>query len=56
MVRASQDGLEEFIKTEIVWQERIRAVGGTPAKDFSKLTTQVFHLDAREVSESFAKN
>jgi len=56
MVRASQDGLEEFIKTELVWQERIRAVGGTPAKDFSKLTTQVFHLDAREVAESFAKN
>jgi len=56
MVRASKDWLEEFIKTELIWQERIRAVGGTPAKDFSKLTTQVFHLDAREVSESFAKN
>lgn len=56
MVRASKDWLEEFIKTELVWQERIRTAGGTPAKDFTQLVRQVFHLDAREVKTAFTKH
>ncbi len=55
MVRASKDWLEEFIKTELVWQERIRTAGGTPAKDFTGLTRQIFQLDAREVKTAFMK-
>lgn len=55
MVRASKDWLEEFIKTELVWQERIRTAGGTPAKDFTKLVRQVFTLDAREVKSAFTR-
>lgn len=55
MVRASKDWLEEFIKTELVWQERIRTAGGTPAKDFTSLTRQVFILDAREVKSAFTR-
>lgn len=56
MVRASKEWLEEFIKTELVWQERIRTAGGTPAKNFTQLVRQVFHLDAREVKTAFAKH
>lgn len=55
MVHASQDGLEEFIKTELIWQERIRSAGWNPTKDFSKLMRQVFSLDAREVKTAFSK-
>ena len=55
MVRASEDSMAEFVKTELVWQERIRAVGGTPAKDFTRLVTRIFPLDAREVAQAFAK-
>ena len=55
MVRASEESMAEFVKTELVWQERIRAVGGTPAKDFTRLVTRIFPLDAREVTQAFAK-
>lgn len=38
-----------------MWQERIRTAGGTPAKDFTKLMRQIFHLDAREVKNAFIR-
>ena len=51
MVRASKESLAEFIKTELVWQERIRTAGGTPAKDFMNLKSDIFQLDARDVAK-----
>ncbi|MDD2693690.1 MAG: hypothetical protein PHY14_02055 [Candidatus Gracilibacteria bacterium] len=55
MVRASTDSLEEFIKTEKMWQERIRAVGGTPNKDFSDFRSSIVQLDARKVKDAAEK-
>lgn len=52
MVRATTDSLDEFIKTEKMWQERIRAVWGTPNKDFSDFQSAIIQLDARKVKDA----
>lgn len=46
MVDSTEQSLREFIKEEQMWQERIRSAGGTPAKDFSQFTSEIFELDA----------
>lgn len=46
MVDSTEQSLREFIKEEQMWHERIRAVGGTPAKDFSSFESEIFELDA----------
>ncbi len=52
MVDASSKSLDEFIKTEIIWQERIKAVGGTPNKDFSKMQKKVIELNAERIADA----
>ncbi len=49
MVDATKSSLENFIREESVWQDRIRKVGGTPAKDFRDLDTRVFEQDAEHI-------
>ena len=49
MVRVSRESLEAFIQEELIWQGRIRAVWGTPAKDFSDFQSEIFELDARKI-------
>lgn len=49
MVSASRESLTAFIKEEMIWQERILAVGGTPNKDLSKFESDIFQLDARKI-------
>lgn len=56
MVRASRESMEGFIKTELMWQERIRTAGGIPSKDFGALTYDIFQLDAQEVDQAFIKH
>ena len=46
MVESTEQSLREFIKEEQIWHERIRAVGGVPAKDFSVFESEIFELDA----------
>ena len=46
MVDSTEQSLREFIKEERMWHERIRAVGGTPTKDFSSFESEIFELDA----------
>ncbi len=46
MVDSTEQSLREFIKEEQMWHERIRAVGGTPTKDFSSFESEIFELDA----------
>ncbi len=52
MVDASSKSLDEFIKTEMIWQERIKAVGGTPNKDFSKMQKKVIELNAERIADA----
>jgi len=52
MVRATKKSLVEFIATEKTWQERIKAVWGTPNKDFTHLKTHIFEADARSIRKS----
>ena len=56
MVKASEKSLEEFIKTEKVWQDRIKAVWGTPNKDFSSLKSGIFQLDATQIAKAFSEH
>ena len=49
MVDATKSSLENFIREETVWQDRIRKVGGTPAKDFRDLDISVFEQDAEHI-------
>lgn len=53
MVKATQRSIEEFIKEELIWQERIRAAGGMPAKDFRNISTEIFELDATKIFRHF---
>lgn len=54
MVTNSRASLADFIETEKTWQERIKAAGGTPAKDFSKIFAKIFTLDATKISKAFS--
>ena len=49
MVDASKKSIENFIKEETIWQDRIRKVGGTPSKDFRTLETAIFEQDADKI-------
>jgi tRNA G10 N-methylase Trm11 len=49
MVSASEKGLSDFIAWERVWQDRIKAVGGTPMKDFSNFQSDIFQSDASKI-------
>lgn len=51
MVEASKTSIDNFIKEEIVWQDRIRKVWGTPAKDFRNLDVWVFEQDAENIDK-----
>lgn len=53
MVQSSKDSLQQFIESERVWQDRIRASGGTPHKDFSSLEYHIFRLDASHINQAF---
>ena len=55
MVRSTEASLAEYIAEELVWQERILKVGGTPNKDFSSFQSKVLQLDARDVSTAKSK-
>lgn len=52
MVAASKQSLAAFIKEEMIWQERILAVGGTPNKDLSKFESNIIELDAKKIKEA----
>jgi tRNA G10 N-methylase Trm11 len=49
MVGATEKSLEEFVKEEIIWQERIKTAGWTPSKDFSNFESKIFELDASKI-------
>lgn len=53
MVANSEESLTNFIAEEKKWQERIKAAGGTPQKDFSNLVAKVFPLDATLIEKAF---
>lgn len=53
MVQATEASLEAFIAEEKVWQDRIRAAGGTPKKNFSDFKSNVFELDAAKIFRHF---
>lgn len=55
MTTNTEEALEKFIQEEMVWQERIRAAGGVPAKDFSNISSRVFTLDATKVSRAWSE-
>ena len=50
MVDSTKHSIEEFVKEEQMWQERIRAVWGTPAKDFSDFSYDIFVQDASKIA------
>ena len=50
MVRSTESSLAEYIAEELVWQERISKVGGTPNKNFSDFQSRVLQIDARDVA------
>jgi tRNA G10 N-methylase Trm11 len=52
MVSATEKSLEEFVKEELIWQERIKAAGWTPSKDFSTFASEIFELDASKISKN----
>ncbi len=52
MVTATRESLDTFIKEELVWQERIIAVWGTPNKDLSKFESDIIVLDAKKIREA----
>lgn len=53
MVTNSEESLHNFVAEEKRWQERIRAAGGVPQKDFSNLVAKVFPLDATIIERTF---
>ena len=53
MVTNSEESLNNFIAEEKKWQERIKAAGGTPQKDFSNLVARIFPLDATIIEKAF---
>lgn len=55
MVDSSTKSLNEFIRVERMWQERIRLAGGTPNKDFTHFESKFFELDASHVEKVFEK-
>ena len=55
MVKSTKESLESYIAEEKIWQERIRKVGGTPNKDFSKFQSNIIQLDARDVATAKTK-
>lgn len=46
MVRSTEQSLDEYIREERVWQDRILKAGGTPNKDFSDFHSNIIQLDA----------
>ena len=49
MVSATLKNISDFIETEKIWHERIKAKWGTPKKDMSLVTTKTFHMDAMHI-------
>lgn len=49
MVRSTEQSLDEYIREERIWQERILKVGGTPNKDFSDFHSKIIQLDACDI-------
>lgn len=56
MVQNSEKSISDFIKEEKIWQERIKVAGGVPAKDFSKIFTKIFQLDAVKIEKAFVQH
>ena len=50
MVSSTRTSLEHFIQEETLWQDRIRKVGGNPAKDFRTLEISLFEQDAEAIA------
>lgn len=55
MARSTRSSLDDYIKEEKVWQERIIKVGGTPNKNFSDFQSSIIELDARDVGTAKTK-
>lgn len=55
MVRSTKQSLDEYIREERIWQERILKVGGTPNKDFSDFHSKIIQLDACDIDTVVAK-
>lgn len=55
MSRNSELSLKKFIAEELVWQEKIKNFGGTPTKDFTKISEKFFTLDATKIAKSFSE-
>ncbi len=49
MVESTTESMKHFIAEELVWQDRIKKAGGTPKRDFSKLETRFWQMDARNI-------
>jgi tRNA G10 N-methylase Trm11 len=49
MVSASEKSLSAFIAEERIWQDRIKAVGGTPMKNFENFQSDIFEADASKI-------
>lgn len=49
MIEASKKSLSDFVKEELIWQDRIKLAGGTPSKDFSDFASDVIELDATKI-------
>lgn len=54
MVTASTKSLDEFIRVERMWQERIRLAGGTPNKDFTHFESKIWEMNAEDISSVFS--
>lgn len=55
MTKSTKLSVENFVKEESLWQERIRASGGNPDKDFRNLKVEVFTLDATKIERAFSE-
>ena len=50
MVQSTEESMKHFTEEELIWQDRIKKAGGTPKRDFSKLETRFWQMDARNIS------
>ena len=55
MVENSRESLDKFIAEEKIWQERIKNAGGVPSKDFSKIFSKIFTLNATQIERAFTE-